>query len=412
MVKLVVGGALIFFSSITFAVETSLKGILDVHAYHVNNTSDAYSYLKGDYGKFRFDTGTGFALAQLGIRYELEWQNNFSATIVGNAFADRGNNEIGITEAFVRYKGLPSQNGWRFQSKLGVFYPSISLENVATAWSTPYTLTSSSLNNWIGEELRHTGVNFSIEKLGKASKSSHSFSADLSLFQNNDTAGTMLTWHGWTMGSRQALLHEKLVVQDFPARDNLLAEQAAKSDPFIEIDHRWGAHIATSWRIENKLKLNLGYYDNMAEEGLVEHGQYTWATDFIHAGLKYKLTKQWELISQYMKGDTAMKSLTGIDVVKAEYDNMFLMMRYQRLAHHVAMRFEHFNVDDQDETIGDNNNENGNGVTLSYRYQLSKKQFILSEFNWLRSERPSRSYELQPVDLVERQYQLAYRLYF
>ncbi len=403
---------LIFFSSKIWSVESTFKGIIDVRAYHVDNASHAQSYLKGGYGKFRYDAGSGLALAQLGVQYQLSWDNNWSALVVANAFADKGNNNIGLTEGYLHYKSLPSAQGWRIKSKIGVFYPQISMENVSTAWSTPYTLTTSSLNNWVGEELRSTGINFSIEKLGKASKSPHTFSVDVSIFQNNDSAGAMLTWHGWTMGSRQTLLQEKLIVQDFPARNASLSGQAANSDPFIELDNRWGTHFSVTWRYQNTLKVNVGYYDNHAQEGLVEERQYTWTTTFSHFGVKYKIAPQWELIGQYMQGNTYMKSPYGVDVVDGDFDNAFVLIKTQWQNSHLALRLEHFNVDDRDNTWGDDNNENGHAASLAYRYKLTQHSFVMAEYNWLKSDRPSRYYDHQPVKLIERQYQLAYRYYF
>ena len=403
--------ALLFNTAVVDAVETSFKGLVDIRAYRVNSDG-ADSYLKGDYGKFRYDDGAGIALGQLAGQFHLDWQNNWSATLVANAFADKGNEAVGITEAYFQYKGLPSDAGWRFKSKVGIFYPLISMENVATAWSTPYTLTSSTLNNWVGEEFRNTGVNFSIEKLGKFSNSDHSFSADISLIQDNDPAGAMITWHGWTIGSRQTLMQERLKLQAFPARQQDLAAQAGESDPFLELDDRWGVHVSANWKYKNLAKVNLGYYDNHAEEGVVVDGQYTWTTEFTHLGVKFKPAKQWEIIGQYMAGSTYMVSPTGIRVVDATFDNSFILLRHFWSVHHLALRLEHFNVDDLDFTWGDNNDEKGNAVSLAYRYKLDRQNYLLVEYNWVDSERPSRKYVGQQQDLIESQIQIGYRYYF
>lgn len=235
---------------------------------------------------------------------------------------------------------------------------------------------------------------------------------DLSVFQNNDTAGAMLAWHGWTMSSRQTLLQEKLVVQNFPAREDKLSMQASRSDPFLELDHRWGTHIVGQWHNGKNIKLNAGFYDNQAKRGLVENGQYTWTTEFMHIGLQVKLPNSLELISQYMEGRTLMTSTILESVVDNDYDSVFLMLRYRAKRHHIALRAEHFSVDDIDTTYGDNNDELGKAFTISYRYQLSSSNFIISEFNWIDSDRPSRAYENSSVSLIERQLQLAYRHYF
>lgn len=395
----------------SYAVETSIKGLFDLRVHYVDSDG-ADSYLAGDYGKFRYDDGTGIAIGQLAGQLHLDWQNNWSATVVGNLFANKGNDKIGITEAYFRYKGLPSEAGWRFKSKIGIFYPAISLENVATAWSTPYTLTSSSLNNWVGEEFRNTGVNFSVEKIGRFSGSDHSFSADLSLIQDNDPAGAMLTWHGWTIGSRQTLMQERLKLQYFPARHADLSAQAAESDPFLELDDRWGVHIAANWKYKSVAKVNIGYYDNHAEEGVVVDGQYTWTTEFTHAGVKYKPAKQWEVMAQYIAGSTYMVSPAGDRVVDNKYDNTFVMLRHFWSKHHIALRVEHFNVKDLDSTWGDNNNETGDAYSLAYRYQINRQNFILTEYNVIDSTRPSRWYAKQRTELKERQLQIGYRYYF
>ena len=41
--------------------------------------------------------------------------------------------------------------------KAGAFFPTISLENDDLGWTSPYTLTPSAINSWIGEELRTIG---------------------------------------------------------------------------------------------------------------------------------------------------------------------------------------------------------------------------------------------------------------
>ncbi len=400
---------LISFQSVS--LESSFKGLADFRFYYVDSNT-ANSYLNGGYGKFRYDHGSGIAIGQLGAQWHVDFNSNWSSTIVGNAFVNKDNEALGITEAYISYKGLPNKQGWRIKSKLGIFYPVVSLENIATAWSTPYTLTSSSLNNWLGEEFRNTGASLTIEKLGKFTHSKHNFSIDFSLFQNNDTAGAMLTWHGWTIGSRQTLLGETLPVQYFPARKTTLAKQAAESDPFKELDHRSGYHLAGNWKYANKFKLNLGYYDNNAKEGLVEQGQYTWTTDFTHLGLKYRFAKEWELLGQHMRGRTYMTSPTRVIVVDADYKNTFVILRHFWNKHHIALRFEDFSVTDRDLTWGDNNNENGQAWALAYRYKFKRNQFIITEFNWIDSTRPARWYVGQQQDKIERQLQLGYRIYF
>lgn len=407
-----------FLSLSSYGVEQSFSGIVDARLFKVNNSSEFNStdksYLLGGYGKFDNKKISGFRLAQLGIQYRASWENNLSLHLIANAFSNKEENNIGLTEAFIRYKGLPSKSGWRIQSKAGFFYPNISMENNATAWSNPYTLNNSTLNTWVGEELRHSGFQISLDKLGKFTNNKHDLSLDLTLFKNNDTAGAMLSWHGWTSASRQSLFQEKLKLQNFPARKpgRDLASQAAFSDPFLELDNRWGAHIVGHWRYQNKVKINLGYYDNNTDLNIVKNGQYTWATRFTHAGIKIKLAEKVELISQYMRGRTAMQGKNGRLVVNNNYNNAFIMLRKYWGLQHLAIRLEEFSVDDLDSTWGDHNQEYGKGLTLSYRYRMNKHSFVQTEYNWLQSNRLARHYVNQDRDLIERQVQLALRYYF
>jgi len=407
--------ALLSLSFNSTAVEHQFKGLIDLRLYSVDAVDNSESYLAGNYGKYGFDQGSGISLAQLGLQYHANWDNGLSATIVANGYAggveNSDNEAIGLTEAYLSYKSLPNQDGWRYRVKTGIFYPKISMENIATAWSTPYTLTSSSLNAWLGEEMRSTGFEFTLDKLGKFANNDHNFSLDISLFQNNDTLGAMLAWHGWAIGSRQTLMHEKLIVQPFFAREGDLKNQAALSDPFIELDSKFGGHIVGRWQYKNTTKFNIGYYDNNANPDVVENGQYTWPTKFIHLGLKVKLTKKTELISQFMQGNTYMQSPYGNKVVDNDFKNGFMMLRRYWGEHHVAIRLEKFSVDDLDQTVGDNNNESGEAFTLSYRYRLTKHSFLQMEYNYLDSVRASRYYLWQPINLIEQQLQLAYRYY-
>lgn len=412
MLKYLLSLSLVISSLNAQAAEATFKGVIDLRVSYVDGVEGATSYLKGGYGKFRFDDGASFSLGQLGLQHHLSFENNWSTTLVVNGFSEQGHLNVGVTEAFVKYKGLPNQNGWRFSGKIGLFYPKISLENIATAWSTPYSITSSSLNNWVGEEFRNTGVEFSVEKLGKFSRSSHNFGADISLFINNDPAGAMIAWHGWTIGSRQTLLQEKLVIPEFPALQGGLSAQAPESDPFLELDDRWGAHFTGFWRYKNKFKVTAGYYDNHAEEGLVEKGQYTWTTYFSHLGIKAKIAQQVELIGQYMQGSTFMTSPYGTRVVDNDFHNGYVMVRKHWHNHQVAVRAEFFGVDDLDTTLGDNNDESGKGLSLAYRFKLSRNSFLFTEYNWIQSNRSARWYYNQPTDLIEKQYQLAYKYFF
>ena len=147
------------YSAHLLAVESSFRGIVDLR---VSTTNSLKSYTTGGWGKFALNNGQAFSLSQAGGALTLSWDNGISAHLVANAYKNNDNFSAGITEAYVKYGGLPNDSGYRWQSKLGIFYPKISLENNAYAWASKNTLNSSSLNTWIGEEIRVLGNEISL----------------------------------------------------------------------------------------------------------------------------------------------------------------------------------------------------------------------------------------------------------
>jgi len=405
-----------------YAVEYQLHGIIDMRA---SSTDSLISYLAGGQGKFSTSDGSQLSLSQAGAQLGIHWDNGLSAHGVVNGFytdmAEYENDSaLGVTEAYLKYRSLPSALGYRWQTKVGIFYPEISLENTAYAWASKDTLNSSSLNTWLGEEVRVLGGELKLTRLGKLTNNNYDLSLSASLFTNNDPSGALLAWHGWTMSSRQTLWTEKRAFPWFPAREpgGDLAGQADKSDPFLELDHKAGYHIRAEWKLHHQGALSMGYYNNRAVPYKVVEGQYGWHTRFFHFGAKWQLTKDLVLISQYLRGDTLMQSHEQKDVVNNSYANGFIALTYKwgdlalNKKHKSTVRIEDFSVDDNDTTWGDNNNEEGQALTLNHSYRLSKQWFLSAEFTYIDSHRPARYYTHQAVDLVERQAQLAARYFF
>ena len=402
---------LILVGTSAFALEHEVSGVIDVRA--INNDSIP-SYTNGGLGKFRFNPQTHIALAQLGVSHKIDWTDTLSSKVVLNSYWDGTKDGIGITEAFLQYNGLPNASGYKISAKAGMLYPTITIENHAIAWTSPYTLSFSSINSWLAEEVRHLGGSISVSRLGKFHKSKHDIKFTAEAFVNNDTSGAMLSWHGWTNGSRQTLWHERIKTPDILAmrNDGPLSGQSKQSDPFLDLDNRVGMNVTAEWSWRGQGKFSAGYYDNNADTSVVKHGQYSWRTRFHHLGIKWRLPFKTDLLAQFMKGDTLMKAPTGEDAVNNDYHSFNILLSRAWNAHRISMRFEDFSVTDNDQTWGDDNNEDGNGVTASYRYQLRKGIFIHSEFNWVNSSRVARAYINRPIKLTERQWQLAMRYYF
>ncbi len=411
MLKILVAVALIVSFATAYATEYKWHGVLDVRA---TSASTLKSYVDGGYGKFTSGNGENISLAQAGIELSIEWDTGISAHMVANAYSDENDTLIGFTEAFLKYRSLPNSDGYRWQTKAGIFYPEISLENNAFAWASRNTLNSSAINTWIGEEIRVLGSEIALTRLEKFSDSNFDLTVAATAFINNDPAGALLSWHGWTIGNRQILWTESKAIPDFAARmpGYDLNGQAAKSDPFLELDDNWGFHLRSKIKVHNKGQITLGYYDNKATPYRVENGQYGWRTRFTHAGFSWRLPYALELSGQYLSGDTLMQSPLKMDVVNNDYSSGYLALSKRFKKHRTTIRLEEFSVTDNDNTVGDNNNEYGKSATFNYTYRYSKPWLLSVEYNWVNSNRPARAYIEQASKLVEKQWQLAGRYFF
>lgn len=403
-------------TQISDAVEYKAHGILDVRA----NSTDSLvnSYIAGGQGKFGLSDGQQLSIAQAGIELSVQWENGLSAHGIFNGFLDKKDSVIGVTEAYLKYRSLPNSAGYRMEVKGGIFYPEISLENNAFAWASKDTLNSSTLNTWIGEEIRVLGSEFKVTRLGRMNDDSYDLSFSATAFINNDPSGALLAWHGWTMSSRQTLLGEAREIPWFPARGGSLAGQADKSEPFLELDNNVGYHVRGEWSLHGKGGFSVGYYDNNATPYKVVDGQYGWTTRFYHIGAHWRFSKKVSLVAQYLSGDTLMQSSPGQDVVNNDYTSAFVSVTYKWLSiigntkHKSTLRLEDFSVTDNDNTLGDNNNEYGQAFTFNHSYRLTNNWFLSAELNYIDSHRPAHYYTQKPIDLVEKQLQLSARYFF
>lgn len=393
----------------SYALEADFSGLLDLRLGHSHGLD---SYVSGGQGKLQHSPGIRLSLGQAALISDLTLTDQINLIGVLNGFSDEDKSRLGVTELYLRYRGLPDDSGFRQGLKAGLFYPAISLENRARAWSTANTLTPSTMNSWIGEELRATGLEYTAEWLGKFRDKSYDLKLNGTVYFNNDTAGSMLSWHGWTQSSRQTVLGEELEIPYFPALDNDLSAQARDSDPFHEEDDKPGYMVSLELNLERRRQLQLGYYDNNANPYSETNGQYSWHTKFLFAGINWPIDRNWSLQGQIMSGDTLMQSPQRVDVVNNTYQSAYLSLGWKSGRKRLNARVEEFSVTDRDNTYQDNNKEYGKALTLSYRYQFARQWFMLGEFSWLDSHRPARWYQGEAVDQVERLSQLGVRYYF
>lgn len=386
--------------------ELDWHGLLDLRYQH----SDAASgQLEQGLGKFRSGGDTDrLRLNEAAIRVSARLNWDWSAFLTVK-YADRQENALDISEGFFAFR--PAEIGvWRLSARLGMFFPPIALENNGTAWSSPYTLNSSAINSWVGEELRSFGAEAKLDFRLDSGDQVGLFAAGLA---HNDTTGVLLAWRGWSLSDYEATLHDRLrlpegigIAQNFP-------KQASYTRPFVEIDGRPGYYAGFTVEREQRYSMRALYYDNLADPAAIREGQYAWHTRFWSLGLKAELPWQLTLIGQGMQGRTQMgDSIAGLRAVDSEFWAASLLLSKALGPHRFSVRHDRFGSDENDYLPQDDNREHGHAWTANYNLTLAKRHQINVEVSHVISDRPARALLMQSNKQEETVWQIAYRIFF
>jgi len=230
-----------------------------------------------------------------------------------------------------------------------MFYPRLSLENTGAGWSTPYTLSSSAINAWVAEEIRTTGIEFSMSHRPAVLNGAHTFSINLAAFGGNDPAGSLLAWKGWSVHDRQTRPSDDLPLPPVPQLlpGGMFGHQEPYAEPLLELDDAVGFFVNLEWQMGRRLLLRVARYDNEADPAVFERGQYGWYTEFNHVGVQATLPWELGLFAQWMGGSTVMGPWLGEWYpVDAEYDAYYLMLTRAFGRHRVSVRYDEFSVTD------------------------------------------------------------------
>ena len=125
------------------------------------------SFLDNGQGKLRLDEDhQGIQLGRLRAAWNQPLGEVFSAHVEASTWDDDDKNPIDLTEAYLEYRPYP-RAGWRTRVRLGAFYPPMSLENRATGWETPYTITPSAIaskvaSSWLARAIASLCACFSV----------------------------------------------------------------------------------------------------------------------------------------------------------------------------------------------------------------------------------------------------------
>jgi hypothetical protein len=387
--------------------EFEVRGLADFRFLH---PSAGLSWLDRNLGKFRF-LGEGdsnlFRVNEgaITVKSRLNW--DWSAAVTAK-YAAWQKVAVDITESFLLFR--PAESPLRFGGRLGMFFPPVSMENEGTAWSSPYTLNSSAINTWIGEELRVFG--------GEAQASYRFDGGDrLGLFAagygNNDTAGVLLAWRGFSLHDYEAVLNDRLPLPAGVGIQKIFPLQSPNTEPFVEVDGTPGFYVGATLERPALGKLRAVYYDNRGRTTAIENGQYAWHTRFGSVGLRLELPWDSLLIGQGLVGGTRMGAPTGgVFPVDVDFWACSLLLTKAFDAHRLSVRHDRFGTSDDDLFPEDLNRETGHAWTVNYNYVFERSHQLNLEVSVIDSDRAARALLGEDPRQDQTLWQVAYRFFF
>ncbi|XOV79897.1 MAG: hypothetical protein ACFHVJ_02810 [Aestuariibacter sp.] len=359
--------ASLLYCVVVFSANAEFKSttVIQLHAVHSDGID---SWLERDTGQTRYDAQDSLEIGQLMSSLEYDVGDGLSLHGVLRYQHDQDVG-LGITQLFAEYKPLWSAK-FKPTFRAGIFYPEMSYENVDTGWLSPYTYSFSAINSWIAEEQRTAGLEMKLDIL-TAPRAAHKFSITAAAFKGNDTLGTLLAWRGWAIHDRQTVLNETVLFETYPSigPESPLSKQAAWVEPSREIDGEVGFYIGGEWNYQNKNRLRYFYYDNNGDvyAPLAQGGQFAWKTRYHSLAWQYRFNRQWRLLAQILRGDTA----EWRNLVTLDFSASYVMLNFSQKQHRFSLRYDWFDTVDTDTVYLDNNDGDGDGYTLAYKYVYS-----------------------------------------
>jgi hypothetical protein len=357
-----------------------LEGAVEVAAIAASTPFD--NWLDEGEGKLRYDEDDGpleFSRAFLAYRGRL------ADTVVAHAtlnFHDTKDRPVDLTEAFVEWRPVP-RNAWRVRSRVGAFYPKLSLENVEPGWGSPYALSASAINTWIGEELRTVGAEVRVSRVLDQVAFTPEIAFEGAVFWANDPTGALLNWRGWSLHDRQTGITSSLPLPGIPAIEPWIPvpDNSRGLEPFEEIDHRAGYYAGVEWRIGDAFRLKYFHYDNHGDPEATQGDDYAWQTRFDHLGVQATLPGDVGLIGQWMDGITRMgPDLGPWHVWDSGFDSRFVLLTRAFGRHRVTARWDDFDVQPYNDPDKYTNRDNGYAWTAAWLYQWSDRLRVGAEY--------------------------------
>jgi hypothetical protein len=351
--------------------------------------------MDGGLGTTRFDRkDSGIQLGRARLALSAPLGELWSVHLDASVWDDKDRSPLGVTEAYLQFRPYP-RAGYRLRVKAGAFYPPVSLENRAAGWESPYTLSYSAINTWLGVEVRTIGLEAQLDWLG--TRTGHDFDLGLTAgaFRWNEGAGVVLASNGFMLHDRQTPVFGRV-------------GPPGGAEPFQQFDGRTGVYAGVEGRYLDRVVLRVLRYDNRADPTQMDtvSGAIAWNTRFNSAGLRVESGTGWTGIVQWLDGETAIAP-PGTQLVwpfRAQF--ALLSKRFGRQT--LSARYDRFEVDS---SVGDGS-QIGHAWTAAWLFDADAHWRLALE--WLRVQSSSyyRADLGGPPLATETQLQLAVRYAF
>jgi hypothetical protein len=358
------------------------------------------TFVDGGLGTLRYDDKqSGLRLGRARLALAEAIGEVWSVKLDASAWGDGDKNPIDLTEAYLQFRPYPFA-GYRFRVKAGAFFAPISLENRASGWESPYTLSYSAINTWLGEELRTIGAEGQLDWLGTRTGQAFDLATTAGVFGWNEPAGIVLAKRGFALDDRQTTLFGRVGSSN--------SQPLPPMELFREIDGHAGYYAGFEARYLDRVVLRALHYDNRADPDEFTGGvrEYAWNTQFNSVGLRAASADGWTVIAQWLGGETYVEP--DDQDFRWPFKARFALLSKQLGDHRVSIRFDSFAVDS--EASNGAGTQHGHAWTAAYVFQPGAHWRFTLEWLQVSSDSRNRVLELgQPAFAKETQLQLAVR---
>ncbi len=368
--------------------------------------SDTEGFLGGGLGKARWaSNGQATIRPELGAVLLRGDATPFPAlhAVVELRYDTQQKTVLDILDAFARYRPV-SVTRWRWGIKAGAFFPPISLENSDIGWVSPWTLTPSAINSWVGDELRIIGSEAGVEWRGDVDH----INLAGALFAWNQPAGVAIADRGWVLDDHPVGLLDHVRRPDAVAATFVPPGQdygPLYTDEFHQVDGNPGWYLTANWDRPDYGRLTALYYDNNADPA-AHDSVAAWRTKFWSAGAQTQASNV-TLIAQGMTGSTAIEP-AGVGMITTDFRSAFLLIGWQRDNWRYALRGDLFSTSNSR-----SGGEHGHAVTAAISWKPYRWLRLTSELMKIDSWRPQRQLDDNgPKRIGETQFQVAAKLSF